>query len=82
MSVVVLSPEHSLKTLEWLDSAYKFGQLTEDFVIFMLLYFPTKNLFIKNIKCIKRYAITALADEEQEILTLTDEMLRKKNKSP
>ena len=79
---VILSAEHSLKILQWFDIAYKFGDFTDEVVIFLISYFPTLNIFNENTELIKRYAINALNDNDRQAFDMTIDFKGKRNKSP
>ena len=79
---IILSAEHSLKTLQWFDTSYKYGDITDEVVIFLISYFPTKQVFNENKELFIRYAINALNDKDREVFETTGDLKGKRNKSP
>ena len=77
-----LSPEHFDKTLKWFELSFKYDELTEEVVFFLLTYFPTKKLFDENLPLFRHIARGGIDEEERNILDISERFMRKINKSP
>ncbi len=77
---IFLSPEHFDKTLKWFELSFKYDEITEDVVFFLITYFPTKKLFDENLSLFRHIARGGISEEERNILDTTERIRRKLNK--
>ena len=78
---IFLSPDHFDKVLKWFELSFKYDEITEEVVFFLITYFPTKKLFDENLPLFRHIAIGGICEEDRKILDTTEKILNKKNKS-